>query len=136
MVNATLGHTNVLRWLLDQDGPLHLRNILMNVSQWNWRRYVLKGNRVPSYSSRIPLLAVSDVGRVAGRHRLAICHTKGTQTIGDICEVGHFLSYAALASAYDLGQGWFIAYGVLRQQAVLVAVTVEIIYEWHSPMKV
>ncbi|KAJ1145206.1 hypothetical protein NDU88_011497 [Pleurodeles waltl] len=115
MVNASLGHTTVLRWLLDHDGPPHLRNILLNAARWNWRRYVLMGNRATSYSPRIPLMAIPNIGWVAGQHRLSIWPTKGIQTIGDIFEDGHFLSNAALASAHDLGQGWFIAYSALHQ---------------------
>ncbi|KAJ1130158.1 hypothetical protein NDU88_008514 [Pleurodeles waltl] len=38
MVNAFLGHSNVLQWLFDQDGPPRLRNTLMNVAGWVWRR--------------------------------------------------------------------------------------------------
>ncbi|KAJ1176430.1 hypothetical protein NDU88_001711, partial [Pleurodeles waltl] len=87
----------------------------MKAARWNWRRYVLRGNRTPSYSPRIPLLAIPDIGRVVGQHRSAVWPTKGIQTIGDIFEGGRFLTYEALASAHDLGQGWFVAYSALHQ---------------------
>ncbi|KAJ1092661.1 hypothetical protein NDU88_005771 [Pleurodeles waltl] len=70
MVHTILGHTNVLRWLLAHEGPLHSRNTLLNVARLVRHRYVLLGSRTPQYSPRIPLMAAPNVGKVAGKHGL------------------------------------------------------------------
>ncbi|KAJ1087870.1 hypothetical protein NDU88_001032 [Pleurodeles waltl] len=115
MVGAFLGHSNVLRWLIGQDAPPHLSNTLMNVAGWVWRWYVMGWKRPPLYSPGIPLLAIPGIGRIAGKHELAAWSMKGIQTIGDIFEEGHFLTYEALANVHDLGQGGVIACGALHR---------------------
>ncbi|KAJ1103526.1 hypothetical protein NDU88_000948 [Pleurodeles waltl] len=115
MVGALQGHSNVLRWLNGQDGPPLLRNTLMNVAGWVWRRYVVGVKRPPPYSPEIPLIAIPGIGRMAGQLGLAAWSMKGILTVGDIFGEGCFLTYKALASAHDLGQDGFIACGALHR---------------------
>ncbi|KAJ1160261.1 hypothetical protein NDU88_000763 [Pleurodeles waltl] len=115
MINTLLGQSDAINCLISRDKPAHTDNILLGVADWIWPRYVMSTGRKPPYSHRIPLLATPGLNNIIRQFKLTKWVDKGINTIGDIFEEGHFLSYEVLTYRFKPGQSEFLIYKVLQQ---------------------